>query len=86
MSKLSLENGKYIIESEGGFCVAKRYGDAWRDLTGDKLFGAMMSEVERLEKQHTEDVALLREVISPMRLSYNQHDLNTRIRARLEKE
>jgi hypothetical protein len=43
-------------------------------------------EITELRTQHAEDVALLLEVISPMRLSYDQHDLNTRIRTRLEKE
>lgn len=46
MTKLDLEDGKYtiIVEASGGM-HALRYGKWWRDLTGDKLVGALFNLV-----------------------------------------
>lgn len=43
-----LEDGKYTIECCGGSMKALRYGELWRDLTGDKLIGALLAENDEL--------------------------------------
>lgn len=43
-----LEDGKYTIECCGGSMKALRYGEPWRDLTGDKLIGALLDELDRI--------------------------------------
>lgn len=47
--KLDLEDGKYTILSDDGRMQALRYGEQWRDLTGDNLVGALVSRIEELE-------------------------------------
>lgn len=43
---LVLEGGKYTVKrSNNGRMWADRYGEYWRDLTGDKLFGAMLDRL-----------------------------------------
>ena len=34
---LSLEDGKYVLTLDAGKLTATRYGEPWRDLSGDKL-------------------------------------------------
>ena len=46
--KIELEAGKYTYEEHNGTQRALRYGETWRDLTGDKFVGAMAAEIERL--------------------------------------
>lgn len=62
MSKveLSLEDGKYTVISDRGHLTALRHGEPWRDMTGDKLIGCMVSEIESLR----EELARLREGVS----------------------
>lgn len=49
---LILEDGKYAIVREPlGGMRALRYGDEWRDLTGDKLVGALVDRVGELQEQ-----------------------------------
>jgi translation initiation factor 2B subunit (eIF-2B alpha/beta/delta family) len=43
------EDGKYTVINNNGVLKALRYGEEWRDLTGDNLIGAMLSEIERLD-------------------------------------
>lgn len=46
----SFEGGKYtVIEHDDGSMEALRYGEPWRDLTGDKLIGAMLAALEEAE-------------------------------------
>jgi hypothetical protein len=60
MNEITLDNGKYTIvndvENTGDF-YALRYGEEWRDLIGDKLVLALVSEIEdlreELSKAHT---------------------------------
>lgn len=52
--ELELENGKYtIIRHDDASVEVRRYGEPWRNLTGDKLFGAMLDMIiehqERIE-------------------------------------
>lgn len=43
---LHLEDGKYtIIRHKGGRVSAMRYEEPWRDLTGDKLVGALIDRM-----------------------------------------
>jgi hypothetical protein len=53
MKTINLEDGKYIIESNAGICKALRYGKEWRDLTGDKLIGALIDKIIELETPNT---------------------------------
>ena len=50
--RIKLDTGKYeVVFPEDGKLHALRYGEPWRDLTGDKLILAMMYEIERLRDQ-----------------------------------
>jgi len=54
MEQLSLENGKYLIVNglgKGGGIHALRYGEVWRDLTGDNLVLAMFHRIEELQNE-----------------------------------
>lgn len=47
---VTLEDGKYKLEHDGtGYLRALRYGEPWRDLTGDKLMLALVQRIEELE-------------------------------------
>ena len=47
--KHDFEDKKYtVVFEDDGSCYALRHGEQWRDLTGDKLVGAMLSEVDKL--------------------------------------
>lgn len=49
MTTLSLADGKYtLIEHLDGRLEALRYGEPWRDLTGDKLILVLAQEVVTL--------------------------------------
>lgn len=50
--RVEIEGGKYavVFDRESGALHAERNGDAWRDLTGDKLVYALAAEVERLRE------------------------------------
>lgn len=51
MRELELEDGKYrIVQEDSGYMACFRHDEAWCDLTGDKLVGALVSEVEELRK------------------------------------
>lgn len=44
------EDGKYtLVRDSSGYMYALRHGEPWRDLTGDKLIGAMLSDMEELQ-------------------------------------
>jgi hypothetical protein len=52
---IMLENGKYLItRTDKGEAKALRYGAPWRDLTGDKLFGALCDRFEALREKLNE--------------------------------
>lgn len=53
--KVVLEHEKYTLVQDDGSLKCLRYGEEWRDLTGDKMVGALFSRVRQLEAQ----VALL---------------------------
>lgn len=47
--RVEIEDGKYtVIQEADGRLLALRYGEQWRDLTGDKLVYALAAEVEKL--------------------------------------
>jgi len=49
-TQITLEDGKYTLILDGGNMQALRHGEPWRDLTGDKLVGALASALlEQLE-------------------------------------
>lgn len=51
MTRIQLDNGKYtVIHNDGLNLHALRYGEAWRDLTGDGLVLAMAQEIEALRE------------------------------------
>lgn len=49
---LSLDGGKYVIhwDTAAGRFEATRHGEPWRDLTGDKMIGALLWEIARLRR------------------------------------
>lgn len=50
--EVSLENGKYtVVQEPNGSVKALRYGEEWRDLTGDKLVLCLAQEVEALQEK-----------------------------------
>jgi hypothetical protein len=49
--KIELAGGKYTYIFENGKHCALRYGEEWRDLTGDNLIYAMACEIERLQEE-----------------------------------
>lgn len=48
---LYLEDRKYAVVSEGGIIRALRYGEPWRDLTGDNLVAALVSKINDLQDE-----------------------------------
>lgn len=57
---IMLEDGKYAVFSSAGRITAARLGESWRDLTGDKLVGALVDEVLRLRALLAADAESLR--------------------------
>jgi len=54
-TKVILENGKYEVSHDNGTNFhARRFGEKWRDLSGDGLIFALVSRVEQLEKLFNE--------------------------------
>ena len=50
--RIELKDGKYvIIQEDDGRQYALRHGEPWRDLTGDKMVGAMFDRIEELSAQ-----------------------------------
>lgn len=55
IEQINLRDGKYsIIQKENGSLEALRYGESWRDLTGDNLVYAMTVEIQKLTKALSE--------------------------------
>lgn len=48
---IELDGGKYRYELENGRQEAYRYGELWRDLTGDNLVYWMACEIVRLRTE-----------------------------------
>jgi hypothetical protein len=49
--KVSVDNGKYtVIMAQNGSMKCLRYGEEWRDLTGDGMVLALAQEIEALRK------------------------------------
>lgn len=48
---LVFENGKYTLTYDRGVMKALRYGEQWRDLTGDNLVAAMFNEIQELREE-----------------------------------
>lgn len=70
-TQLTLDGGKYAIKHDHGTNLrAERYGEAWRDLSGDGLVLSMTYRIEELEASlakatpngtHKADITLLLE-------------------------
>lgn len=43
---VSVADGKYIVHFDNGSLRASRYGDTWRDLTGDNLVYFLAAELQ----------------------------------------
>jgi cell division protein FtsB len=54
MLKLELAEGKYTYIYENGNQRALRYGEEWRDLTGDNLVYFLAHELDQLRQENTE--------------------------------
>jgi hypothetical protein len=53
MTRIDLEGGKYTVIYDNGRLSALRYGEPWRDLTGDGLVLALVHEIERRMESNT---------------------------------
>lgn len=51
---LNLADDKYQLVRTGGTVRCLRYGEPWRDLTGDKMVGAMFDEIIQLREERDE--------------------------------
>ena len=51
---ISLEDGKYTLTEKIGTLVCERYGEPWRDVTGDKMIGAMFTCIVAQQARITE--------------------------------
>ena len=62
---ISLANGKYTVEmnNDGTNFNAKRYGEEWRDLTGDKLAAEMFYEIQYLRSDNQEGIETIARVM-----------------------
>jgi len=49
---MKLADGKYEIKREGDRVIALRYGEPWRDLTGDNLIYHLMARIEELDQDN----------------------------------
>ena len=49
MYQIDVENGKYTFLNNSGVVSIKRYGEAWRDESGDKALLCLLQHVEELE-------------------------------------
>lgn len=47
--RLTLDEGKYEVISEEGKILVLRYGEVWRDFTGDKFMYLLLEEIEELK-------------------------------------
>lgn len=51
MTRIDLRGGKYTVQHNNGANLkALRYGEEWRDLTGDGLVLALVQKIEELEE------------------------------------
>lgn len=50
MRKIDLYDGKYTVIFDDGKLSALRYGEPWRDITGDNLIYWMFVEIEELRQ------------------------------------
>lgn len=52
MTKIELLDGKYTVQHDNGTNFkALRYGEEWRDLTGDGLVLALVQRIEELQEE-----------------------------------
>ena len=52
MTRIELDDGKYtVVHDSGAGLHALRYGEHWRDMTGDGLVLAMAQEIEDLRRR-----------------------------------
>ena len=52
MTRIELDDGKYtVVHDNGAGLHALRYGEHWRDMTGDGLVLAMAQEIEDLRRR-----------------------------------
>ena len=49
--EVQIEGGKYTYRMNEHGSVVLRYGEPWKDATGDKLIYCMASEIERLRAE-----------------------------------
>lgn len=49
MDKIDIAEGKYTLLFDKGEMQALRYGEPWRDITGDNLIYWMWVEIETLK-------------------------------------
>jgi hypothetical protein len=60
MTRIELEDGKYTALYDNGILIALRYGEPWRDMTGDKFTAALVDRIDQLETKIEADRAAMR--------------------------
>jgi len=72
----SFDNGKYTVINNNGLLSALRYGEPWRELTGDNLVAAMLHEVDRWHEVNTELLEALQAALEALRGSAGFDEIN----------
>ena len=61
--RMDFSDGKYtVVYYDNGKLVALRYGEPWRNLTGDKMIFSMLYEANQLREQRDEFLEVLEEI------------------------
>lgn len=77
-NKIELDGGKYTVVNElnnGGKLHALRYGEEWRDLTGDGLILAMIHEIEQMREDNKEYKTALMQIAHGDTWTAHPHDI-----------
>lgn len=62
-TQITLEDGKYTLIVGCGTLQALRHGEPWRDLTGDKLVGALADTLLEQQENNRAAAKMLEEVV-----------------------
>ena len=61
---IKLEDGKYEYTFDKGIQMIKRYGQDWRDETGDSVLLAMAQRIQELETGLEDAIYVIEDVVS----------------------
>lgn len=61
MESLKLQNGKYTITNDNVVLKAYRYGEEWRNLSGDNLVYALLQQIDELDEELCVAIDIIKE-------------------------